>query len=168
MGAEPKAEGEKLLHGLRQLEWGRHTHRYFWHYCLAAPKPFLNTHSLLHHHLHWQQCVGSLAPTHHAVKHQAIGKGGITTNSCFRQLCSSKCLKGFPQQLQISLPPDVEADFTWMCKPAIHWCNKKRPGLFQCCVDAEMMCILTSSSKSNKHSWFSFFWTGRCCGKPLS
>lgn len=97
-----------------------------------------------------------------------MGKGGIITNNCFRQLYSSKCLKGFPQQLLISLPPDVEADFTWMCKPAIHWCNKKRPGLFKCCEDAEMMCILTSSSTSNKHSWFHFFWTRRCCRKPLS
>lgn len=144
------------------------TPRYFLCYCQAAPKPFLNTHGLLYHHLHWQQRVGSLAPTHHAVKQQAMDKGGIRTNHCFRQIYSSKCLKGFPQQLQISLLPDVEADFTCLCKPAIHWCNKKRPRLFKCCADAEMMCILTSSSKSNKHHWFSSFWTGRCCRKPLS
>jgi len=83
-GTEPGAGQKKLLYGVRQMEWGRGTHRYFWCCYSAAPKPFLNTGSLLHHCPQCQQCMGSLALTHRAVKQQVMDNHGIITNSSFR------------------------------------------------------------------------------------
>lgn len=39
-GAEPKARKQKLLYGVRQLEWNRHAHRYFDITVKLSPSPF--------------------------------------------------------------------------------------------------------------------------------